>query len=294
VTTLDPPPFVILQASDLHTGSVFRPEVADALVQWVERTPCDLLALAGDFTQRAKVREYKVFQELLRRFGDRPTVVTPGNHDVPLYRIFERIATPFKNYRRYVSDALDTVTNVDGAVVVSLCSAAPRRAIVNGRIGPHQLAFAEAAFEAAGEEDIRIVVTHHAMVQAPDYIVDRPLPGVAKVLGRFREMGVDLILSGHLHRAFTASSLDIFPHQAPEGPIWLVYSGSATSSRGRARESGENTVNRIEVHEEHLVVEHYIYSREQRSFEPFERRTAPRRGAAGGPLLRQLDEARTK
>lgn len=291
---LDGDPFVILQASDLHVGRVYRPEVGDALVHWVRETPCDLIALAGDYTQRAKVSEFQEFAKLLERFGDRPTVLTPGNHDVPLYRMVERFIFPFRNYRRFVTDDLNSVTRADGATAVALCSMAPRRAIVNGRITDRQLAYAEEAFDSAPAGDLKIVVTHHAMVQAPDYIVDRPLPGVPYLLGRFRDMGVDLILSGHLHRAFTASSLDIYPHDASDGPVWLVYSGTATSSRGRARESGENTVNRIEVHEEHLVVEHYIYSRKQQSFEPFERRTAPRRGAAGGPLLKHLDDVRTE
>lgn len=287
-------PFIILQASDFHVGSVYRPEVGDALVRWVQDTPCDLLALAGDYTQRAKPGEFQEFASLLDRMGDRPTVLTPGNHDVPVYRVFERLVSPFRNYRRFISEHLDSVIRTEGATVVALCSVAPRRAIVNGRIRPRQLEFAARAFADAPDTDMRIVVTHHAMVRAPDYIVDHPLPGVDHILRRFRDMGVDLVLSGHLHRAFTASSLDIYPHEAPEGPIWLVYSGSATSSRGRARESGENTVNRIEVHQEHLVVEHYIYLRDLGSFEPFERRTAPRRGAAGGPLLMQLDDVRTE
>lgn len=289
---MTPDPFVILQASDLHVGSPYRPEVADALVRWVETTPCDLLALAGDYTQRAKVAEYEIVRGLLERLGDRPTVVTPGNHDIPVYRVLERIFAPFRNYRAYVSDELDSVRVLERATVVSLNSAEPHRAVVNGRLRAAQLDLAENAFARAPAGHVRIVMTHHAMVQAPDWIVDRPLPGVPAILERFRGMGVDLILSGHLHRAFTASSRDIYPHASEDGPIWLVYSGSATSSRGRAREAGENTVNRIEVHQEHLVIEHYIYSRDQGSFAPFERRTAPRRGASGGALLARLDSAR--
>ena len=289
---MTPEPFVILQASDLHIGSPYRPQVADALVRWVDETPCDLLALAGDFTQRAKVAEYHTARELVDRLGDRPTVVTPGNHDLPVFRVFERLVAPYKNYRAHISEALDSVRVCPRATVVCLNSTAAHRAIVNGRLSPRQMDFAARAFSEAPDEHIRIVVTHHAMVRAPDWIVDRPIPGVPGILARFREMGVDVILSGHLHRAFTASSRDIDPRSAEDEPIWLVYSGSATSSRGRARESGENTVNRIEIHQEHLLIEHFIYSRDQGVFAPFERRTAPRRGAQGGPLLERLDSIR--
>ncbi len=185
------------------------------------------------------------------------------------------------------------MTHLDRATVVSLNSAAPHRAIVGGRLRDAQLDFAAQAF-ADGPGDVhRILVTHHAMVPAPDYRRERPVPGVARILTRLRAMGVELVLSGHLHRSFVASSLDAYPHRAPEGPIWLAHSGTATSSRGRTRERGENTVNRIEVHQEHLVVEHFIYSGE-RGFTPFERRTVPRRGTTGVPTPPRAIHARAE
>ena len=68
----------------------------------------------------------------LDRFEDIPTVVTPGNHDVPLYRIFERLLDPYRNYKRHIEDRLDYAVDLPGARVVSLNSAAPRARIVNG------------------------------------------------------------------------------------------------------------------------------------------------------------------
>ena len=61
-------------------------------------------------------------------------VVTPGNHDVPLYRVWERVFAPLRNYREFISPELDTVTKINGATVVSLNTTAPHRAIVNGRL----------------------------------------------------------------------------------------------------------------------------------------------------------------
>jgi 3',5'-cyclic AMP phosphodiesterase CpdA len=161
-----------------------------------ERVRPDLVVISGDLTQRAKVREFERARAYLDRFPDVPMVVTPGNHDVPLYRVFERIFAPYRNYKKYIEPELDTVTEVEGAVVVALNSAAPHRAIVNGRIGGDQLAFAERAFGRAAPGDTRILVAHHHMAPAPDYEDDTSMPGSRRILDRCNRMGVELILGG--------------------------------------------------------------------------------------------------
>ena len=109
----------ILHGSDLHLGKRFKPEAADAFQKSIRALDPDLLVLSGDFTQRAKLREYQQARDYLRSLPDLPVVVTPGNHDVPLYRFWERLLAPLRNYREFISPELDTVTVVPGATVVS-------------------------------------------------------------------------------------------------------------------------------------------------------------------------------
>jgi 3',5'-cyclic AMP phosphodiesterase CpdA len=278
----------ILHASDLHFGKPFDAGAAEVLLRTIRDQAPDLVVLSGDFTQRAKVREYQEARDFLRSLPDIPVVVTPGNHDVPLYRVWERIFAPLKNYRDYISTDLDTVTSVDGATVVALNTTSPLRAIVNGRLGNGQLLFAAQAFQSVPEENMRIVVLHHHLAPAPDFESDQVLPGFQKCLDAFSRMGVDLILGGHLHRAYVANSLDTFPQEDGRAGIVIAHSGTTTSRRGRARERNKNSLNLIGISGEEMVITHHLLDDGKGEFVPLASHTFPRRATG---RLRTRDEA---
>jgi 3',5'-cyclic AMP phosphodiesterase CpdA len=266
----------IVHGSDLHFGAPYHERVGEAFAKAVETVSPDLLVISGDLTQRAKVREYEAARDYLARFGETPIVVTPGNHDVPLYRFFERMLAPFRNYRAFISEDLDTVTRVPGAVVVALNSAAPRTAIVNGRIRRRQVEFAASAFANSDPGDAKIVVSHHHFAPAPDYEGDQPLPRAREAMDAFSEMGVELIFGGHLHRAFIGNSLDLSAGRRGQGGGVIVQSGTTTSARGRARERARNSFNLVRIGEAHLEVTHYMYFDEVEAFAPFSVHAFPR------------------
>jgi 3',5'-cyclic AMP phosphodiesterase CpdA len=266
----------IVHGSDLHFGEPHDPKAAEMFLASIETLDPDLIVLSGDFTQRAKTREFEAARAWLDRLPPLPVVVTPGNHDVPLYRVAERIFRPFQNYRRWIHPELDTVTRIPGLTVVALNTAAPRRAIVNGRIDSHQLDFAQRCFAEAGPEDLRAIVAHHHLVPAPDYEGDNPLPGARKILDAFESMGVDLVMGGHLHRAYIGNSLDAYPGADRDRGIAVVQSGTTTSGRGRAREREKTTFNLIHVHEDRLEIVHHMHFREAGGFAPFSFHTFPR------------------
>jgi 3',5'-cyclic AMP phosphodiesterase CpdA len=258
----------ILHASDLHFGKHFDSDAAEALRSQVEESTPELLVLSGDFTQRAKVREYEAARDFLSGFRHLPVVVTPGNHDVPLYRVWERALAPLRNYRAFISAELDTVTRIPGVTVVGLDSTDPHGSIVNGRLRARQLRFAREAFREAPEGDLRILVIHHNLVPAPDYRPEPVLPGQRACLEAFARMGVELILSGHLHRAFVADSRSAHPGVAGERAMALVYSGTTTSKRGRTKEEGKNSLNLIRVTDVELAVTQLSRERGGGAFEP--------------------------
>jgi 3',5'-cyclic AMP phosphodiesterase CpdA len=240
----------ILQGSDVHFGKPHDAEAEAHLVAEVERINPDVLVLAGDFTQRAKVREYRQVRRFLNLFADRAVVVTPGNHDVALYRIWERLRTPFKNYRRFVHAELDHAVQVPGATFVSLNTAAPRRAIVNGRINAAQLEFAARVFHNAPSGDLKCLAMHHPLVTPPDGGGDPPLPGAEERLARIGEMGVEIVFGGHLHRAFAV--------RIGDSEVVLSQSGTVSSTRGRLAERGQNSFNVVRVEEARLSVTRFL------------------------------------
>jgi len=266
----------IAHGSDLHFGTPHDAGAAEAFLAALERVSPELIVLSGDFTQRAKVREFEKAAAFLERLPPVPVVVTPGNHDVPLYRVFERLFNPFRNYRAALGPDLDTVTRIAGLTVVALNSAAPRRAIVNGRIDPTQVEFARERFEGAPPGDLRVLVAHHHLAPAPDYEGDRPLPRARKILDAFEAMGVDVVMGGHLHRAYIGNSLDVYPGEDRGRGIVIVQSGTTTSRRGRARERAKCSFNVLRATAERLEVVHHMHFDEAGGFAPFSRHVFPR------------------
>ena len=268
----------LLHASDIHFGKPFDSGALDAFRRFLGHISPELIVLSGDFTQRAKVREYEAAREFIRGLPDVPLVVTPGNHDVPLYRVFERLFAPLRNYRSYISQELDTVTRIPGVTVVSLDSTAPHRAIVNGRISATQLLFAARAFSESPEGDFRILVAHHNLIPAPDYEPQQFLPGYQRSLAAFSKMRVELILGGHLHRAFIGSSLDAFPQGDEALPMVIAHSGTTTSTRGRGRERERNSLNLIRIGDGEVVVIPHLLHQDRGEFLPTATHTFPRTG----------------
>ena len=267
---------LILHASDLQIGKPYRPRVAEALLDFARDLAPDLVVLAGDLTQRAKVREYQIARRLLADLGPIPVVVTPGNHDVPLYRIWERVLWPYRNWRAFVGPELDTVTRIPGATLVALNSSAPRRAIVSGHISAAQVRWAAAAFEGVPEDDARILVIHHHFVATPDRTGGSPLRGGGELLRQFESMGVDVILGGHVHQTHLTTSRALVP--GPGAGIPLIACGTTTSSRGRGPEAGQNAANVIRMEDAVVHVTPHRFDPQTSGFRPLAAQAFPRPG----------------
>jgi len=268
----------MLHISDLHFGPPYLPKVGEALVGVASELAPDVIVASGDFTQRAKAAQFAEARAYLDRLPDVPTVVVPGNHDVPLWRIVERFADPHGLYQRYISAALDGVLTLDGVVIVSLDSTSPRRAISNGRIHLDQLDFCERALREADAGAVKIVVAHHHFAPAPDWERDQVMPKSKRALDRFTALGVDMILGGHLHRAYIGNSLDLYPGADPDHGIIIVQCGTTTSRRGRGREREKNTFNVITLRDETIQVTHHMYIDQEGRFVPMSRHHFPRPG----------------
>ncbi|MBR9990824.1 MAG: metallophosphoesterase [Gemmatimonadetes bacterium] len=268
----------MLHISDIHFGKPYVHEVGEAVIKAAHEMALDVIIASGDFTQRARREEFAQARDFLNRLPKLPIVVVPGNHDVPLYRVFERIFNPYRLYREYISDDLDTVHHLENAVIVALNSTSPLRAITNGRLDSRQLDFCARAFADVPAGISRIVVTHHHLAPAPDYEGGQVMPRAKRAMDCFSELGVEMVLGGHLHRAYIGNSLDVYPGRDRERGIIIVQSGTATSRRGRAREREKNTLNLIRVGEDRIRITHFMYFDDLFGFAPISRHIFPRSG----------------
>lgn len=268
----------ILHISDLHFGPPYVSKVGESLLQIAPTLEIDAIVVSGDLTQRAKRGQFVAARSFLDQLPERPTLVVPGNHDVPLYRVKERLTNPHELYCEYISPQLNAVMALDGAVIVGLDSTAPRTSISNGRLHAGQLEFCQEGFAEAPADAARIVVAHHHFAPAPDYLRDQTMPQAKRAMARFIDLGVEMILGGHLHRAYIGNSLDFYPGNHRDRGIVIVQCGTTTSRRGRGREREKNSFNLISIDEDMFHITHYLYFDEDHGFAPFSRYLFPRPG----------------
>lgn len=265
----------ILHISDVHFGPKHLAERSKALLRFAERRRPDFIALSGDLTQRAKPRQFRE----ARRFVDRlpaPSVVVPGNHDVPLYRFWERAFAPFGAYRKHFDEELEPSWEDDELYVVGV-NTAHNWTLTGGRIPLSRLEAMCRDLEAVPPGKTKIVVAHHHMIPPPRFGTQSVLGNAYEAVRAFAEVGVDLVLSGHQHQTYIASSEEFYP--SGRSPVIVLHAGTSTSSRGRGVESNTNTFNWIEVDEDRLRVSCVRWDEDAEDFVEGSRHLYPRRDA---------------
>ena len=266
-------PIQLLQISDLHFGPPFVERVGEAALKTAFEMHPDAIVINGDLTQRAKRDQFVAAKRFMERLPSVPQLVIPGNHDVPLYRVLERMLAPHRLYQEIISTELNPVLKIDGAVIVGLDSTAPRSAISNGQIFRWQLDLCERAFSDAPSGIARIVVAHHHFAPAPDNLRDSKMPQSNRAIERFTDLKVELILGGHLHRAYIGNTLDFYPGSHRDRGIIIAQCGTTTSRRGRGREQEKNSLNQIEITDRKITIAHHMYFHESDTFEEISRHT---------------------
>jgi 3',5'-cyclic AMP phosphodiesterase CpdA len=262
----------IFHVSDVHFGPPHRPRLAEGVLEFIDRHRPDLVVVSGDLTQRAKPEQFRQ----ARAFVDRipvPTLVVPGNHDVPMYRVWERVFAPFGTYRREFAAELEPIYRDDEMLVVGI-NTAFNWTIKDGRIKLARLLEVGELFSSVPETVLKVVVAHHHLIPPPNFGSQGVLGNAYEAIDLFSSVGVDLILSGHLHQAYIGSSEEFYPKGRP--PVVILHSGTTTSSRGRGGEKEKNTCNWIRVDGESLVVSHFAWSPQLERFAEHSRHWYPR------------------
>jgi 3',5'-cyclic AMP phosphodiesterase CpdA len=207
----------LLHLSDLHFGRV-PPQMAEALLAAAAEIKPDVVVVSGDLTQRARVVEFEQARAFLDRL-EYPTLVIPGNHDVPLYNPYGRFIERLARYRRLITDDLSP-SYVDDEVAILGVNTARSLTWKSGRINPRQIAEVRAELCRLPDPVTRVVATHHP------YAVAR------LALRSWSACGADVLLCGHLHIA----AAEIF------GRTLVVNAGTATSTRMRGQANSFNVI----------------------------------------------------
>jgi 3',5'-cyclic AMP phosphodiesterase CpdA len=264
----------ILHLSDIHAGPPgFQSHVADCVVEDAQRLQPTLTVISGDLVLREWESHFQQARAFVERLP-RPRLIVPGNHDLPIWHFWEALFDPLRRYRRYFGDD-EPFFNIPGLAVVGLNSTLPF--VSSGHISRRELERMAARLKGLPPDTCRVVVVHHHFVPPPQRTspISSLVLSARRALDAFEDAGVELVLTGHMHRAFIGNSLD-FRRHARRGSI-LVQAGTVTSPRGRLSERLKNTYNLIQIDGEQIVVTHYMYFTELGRFAALSRHIFPRR-----------------
>lgn len=264
----------LLHISDVHFGPPHLAQLAAGVLRLVADRRPDALVVSGDLTQRAKPRQFRAARDFVARV-EVPVLAVPGNHDVPMYRFWERALQPYAAYRRHFAAELEPTLRLPGLTLVGV-NTAFNWTIKGGRFAAAQARRVAAAFDGTPAGSCRVIVAHHHLLHAPGFD-DQPVMRNADAAARaFAAAGVELVLSGHHHVAWAGSSAEFFPDARP--PFVVVHSGTTTSGRYREGEPGENSCNWIDVSAAEILVTTLRWRRDENRFAEHRQARFPRRG----------------
>lgn len=216
---------VLLQVSDAHFGAEV-PVVRDALRQLALDVRPDIVVWTGDLTQRARRAQFAAARRFADSLPGAQTVAMPGNHDIPLYNLAQRLLQPYAGYRQAFGMELEPEVEREDLLLL-LVKTTRRWRHERGELSEAQVARVAQRLRRAAPNQLRVVATHQPLHVAEACERAQRLRCPADTLQVWAEAGLDLLLGGHTHRP-RCDRVD-----SAARTVWVVQAGTALSHRVR-------------------------------------------------------------
>lgn len=226
---------VLLHVSDPHFGTE-RPPVMEALRRLAADSCPSLVVLSGDITQRARASQFAAARRFAQSLRS-PWLAIPGNHDIPLFDLGQRLFAPYAHYRAAFGAELEPEWASAEWLVLGVNTTRWWRH-KQGEVSVAQVERVAMRLRQASPTQLRVVVVHQPMAVIRQSDRRNLLRGHARAARAWADAGAQLVLGGHIHLPYVRHAADV-----AGDPLWVVQAGTAVSHRVRGETS--NSVNLI-------------------------------------------------
>ncbi|QHQ36484.1 metallophosphoesterase family protein [Algicella marina] len=211
--------------SDLHFGRA-NPDLVAPLLATIEEAAPDRVVIAGDFVQRARASHFRPACEFLERLPV-PWDAVPGNHDIPLYNLPQRVLAPRAAYRHWIATETEPRVASDDAVIVGV-DTTHRWHHQRGIVRRGQIRRVAEEIRANATERAVVILAHHPFHQSSE-IEKRLMLNAPRALESWADAGPHIVLTGHLHKW----TVEPFVTRKNKSMTLQVHCGTGLSTRLR-------------------------------------------------------------
>ncbi|MEM9599797.1 MAG: metallophosphoesterase [Pseudomonadota bacterium] len=216
----------ILHFADIHFGVEDRDALAK-LDATIDRLQPDISIISGDITQTGSEEEFVKAAQWIERLAG-PKIITPGNHDTPMFGIIDRVIKPFDRYADHI-DALDCgIYEDDHVIIQSMNTARGVQMKLDwsvGQVDLDELDMTIARFNQADWTKLRLLNVHHPFVYPPESPLQKKTENGPEALTRLADGNCDMVLSGHIHVPF------VVEREPGDSQLLSVSSGTLSTRR---------------------------------------------------------------
>lgn len=248
---------MLLHLSDVHFGTE-RPVCLEAIQRFCNRFKPEVIAISGDLTQRARLPQFIACKMYFEQLGI-PYFVVPGNHDIPLYHVWDRFFSPFALYQLFFG-SLENTLMTEHFYLIGV-NTIRRRSHTKGHLSLQQIHEVNEKLIHAPKDKLKIVVSHQPFYTAVKDRHENDCPDLAKLAVQYwGESGLFGLLHGHLHHV-AVFDLNQEYQLHLDHPIFEIHAGTATSSR-----LYRDTPNSFNVLLNDGTIQHYLFDESSKDF----------------------------
>ena len=235
----------IIQFADVHFGLEDQSAMA-ALAATVERLKPDVTVICGDITQNGKVSEFEAARDWIRSLSG-PKIITPGNHDTPMFGLFHRFFDPFGRFNRIIAPLSEPYFADQHVSIATLNTARGWQKKTDWSVGVVDLEDLDTAVQqlmSTSPATVKMVAVHHPLIYPPVSPLQKKTQRGQEALASLSAQNIDAVLSGHVHVPF------VLERQPNLTEVMSIGAGTL-STRRRDKPA---SFNHIVVDDERIIV----------------------------------------